>query len=47
MEWKWNGKLPVYGIWKNRLPFHTMPCQQLASDAVHCPATRGRNIQLQ
>ena len=38
MEWKWNGrKLPVwngngmeencqYGIWKNRLPIHSIPC---------------------
>ena len=25
MEWKWIGrKLPV---WKNHLPFHTMPCR--------------------
>ena len=29
MEWKWNGrKLLVWynGIWKNRLPFHYIPC---------------------
>ena len=30
IEWKWNGrKLPLcqYGIWKNCLPFHIMPCR--------------------
>ena len=36
MEWKWNGrKLPVpYGIWKNRLPFHTIPCRQHKSNKI-------------
>ena len=26
MEWKWNGRKLPYGIWKNRLPFHSIPC---------------------
>ena len=31
-EWKWNGrKLPV---WKNRLPFHTIPCRQHKSNKI-------------
>ena len=41
----WNGRLLVwignemdencqYEIWKNRLPFHTMPCQQHKSNKI-------------
>ena len=26
MEWKWNGRICQYGIWKNRLPFRSIPC---------------------
>ena len=26
MEWKWNGENCQYGIWKNRPPFHFIPC---------------------
>ena len=41
MEWKilvWNGngmeENCQYGIWKNRLPFHSIPCP---GDAFHAP----------
>ena len=41
----WNGRLLVwngngkhknrqYGIWKNRLPFHAMPCRQHKSNKI-------------
>ena len=27
MEWKWDGKLPVWNMEKlSSIPFHTMPC---------------------
>ena len=31
LVWNGNGMEEIcqYGIWKNRLPFHTMPCLQL------------------
>ena len=41
MEWKWNGngmeENYQYEIWKNRLPFHTMPRRE----ASHAKLTQG------
>ena len=33
---EWNGKNWQYEIWKNCLPFHTMPCRQLKSNKIAC-----------
>ena len=48
LVWNWNGMEEncKYGIWKNRLPFHSIPCPAENTNCKSLTVTADRKVDL-